>query len=214
MLWGILNAVISARYISRKVSENCFVLLEQRLGNELTGFSWQFVHRHPSTASPAICIQALGPPLRCPLSLALRTRRSLASVDWCEKRKEKKKRSVSWGGEIRVSSTALKARESPCWVDGETESSLVWGSKPKLLSGKSRVCLLLRSSAFLIVVPFSLCCLLVSQNLSFPPGSICPSVRPIWLRWRALSRREESGVERGMERQLEPSQTRRNKLPL
>lgn len=39
MLWGILNSVISARYISRKVSGNCFVLLEQRLGNELTWFS-------------------------------------------------------------------------------------------------------------------------------------------------------------------------------
>lgn len=56
MLWGILNSVISARYISRKVSGNCFVLLEQRLGNELTWFSWRFARRHPSAASPAICI--------------------------------------------------------------------------------------------------------------------------------------------------------------
>lgn len=63
MLWGILNAVISARYISRKVSENCFVLLEQRLGNELTGFSWQSFSRllgHLYT----VC----GPPLHARLS--------------------------------------------------------------------------------------------------------------------------------------------------
>lgn len=56
MLWGILNSVISARYIWRKVSENCFVLLEQRLSDELTWLSRRFVRCHPSVASPAICI--------------------------------------------------------------------------------------------------------------------------------------------------------------
>lgn len=35
MLGGILNSLISARYISTKVSGNCFVLLEQRVGGAL-----------------------------------------------------------------------------------------------------------------------------------------------------------------------------------
>lgn len=56
MLWGILNSVISARYTWRKVSGNCFVLLEQRLSNELTWLSRRFVRCHPPAASPAICI--------------------------------------------------------------------------------------------------------------------------------------------------------------
>lgn len=49
---------------------------------------------------------------------------------------------------------------------------------------------------------------------SLPP-CLNPSIRPpIWLRWGAVGRGEESRVERRMERQLEPSQTRRDKLPL
>lgn len=48
MLWGILNSVISARCIRRKVSGNCFVLLEQRLkGDELTRLPGPAVGRLP-----------------------------------------------------------------------------------------------------------------------------------------------------------------------
>lgn len=91
MLWGILNSVISARYISRKVSGNCFVLLEQRLGNELTWFSWRFVHCHPSAASLAICIH---------LSVLLSLRPSLTHFESTALSRKcwlVWKRSVSWG---------------------------------------------------------------------------------------------------------------------
>ncbi len=94
MLWGILNSVISARYISRKVSGNCFVLLEQRLSNELTWFSWRFVRCHPSAASPAICTH-LSILLPAPVSHSLELRFSRKCwLAW--------KISVSWGKKLGI----------------------------------------------------------------------------------------------------------------
>lgn len=67
MLWGILNSVISACYIWRKVSGNCFVLLEPRkkkkerkkksLKCAHVAFSttWRFVSR-PSARSPRVLL--------------------------------------------------------------------------------------------------------------------------------------------------------------
>lgn len=58
MLWGILNSVISACYIWRKVSGNCFVLLEQKKKEKLLKWAhvalsttWWFASR-PSARSP------------------------------------------------------------------------------------------------------------------------------------------------------------------
>lgn len=60
MLWGILNSVIFACYIWRKVSGNCFVLLEPKkrnFWNELTWLSttWRFASR-PSARSPRVLL--------------------------------------------------------------------------------------------------------------------------------------------------------------
>lgn len=76
MLWGILNSVISARYIRRKVSGNCFVLLEQRLSDELARLSGRFFGRRPAgrlpghlyTYSESSCLRLFSPSLRLPFS--------------------------------------------------------------------------------------------------------------------------------------------------
>lgn len=56
MLWGILNSVISACYIWRKVSGNCFVLLEQKKKKEKL-LKW-VRDDHLAVRFPAICTQA------------------------------------------------------------------------------------------------------------------------------------------------------------
>lgn len=76
MLWGILNSVISARYIRRKVSGNCFVLLEQRLSDELARLSGRFFGRRPAgrlpghlyTYSESSCLRPFPPSPRQPFS--------------------------------------------------------------------------------------------------------------------------------------------------
>lgn len=65
MLWGILNSVISARYIRRKVSGNCFVLLEQRLGgDELTRLRGPAAGRLLPPAGHLYAEPPSGPPCR------------------------------------------------------------------------------------------------------------------------------------------------------
>lgn len=60
MLWGILNSVIFACYIWRKVSGNCFVLLEPKKKKLL---KWAHVALdHLAVRFPAICTQSPSPP--------------------------------------------------------------------------------------------------------------------------------------------------------
>lgn len=64
MLWGILNSVISACYIWRKVSGNCFVLLEQegKKNKKTFEMSSRGSLDHLTVRFPAICTQSPSPP--------------------------------------------------------------------------------------------------------------------------------------------------------
>lgn len=109
MLWGILNSVISARYIWRKVSGNCFVLLEQRLSDELTWFSWRFAHRHHSAASPAICMRLRRSASRAPcFSEATSLQQVLIGV----------KNNCIMGVKTRQLQTVASCRKGICRVPG------------------------------------------------------------------------------------------------
>lgn len=203
MLWGILNTVISARYISRKVSENCFVLLEQRLGRELTWSSWRFFQCHPSTASPAICTQP------CP---SLCTRRSLVeSAALSQVLISAKKICIK--GRISYSVALYSRHQSPL---------LIWQQCKKNLKRRG-ACVIFRCFILCLLLWFSvtlfLSCWLLNDFFSLmlssscAPASISPYIHPSgWGEVRQAGGRVE--WSEGMERQLEPSQTRRDKLPL
>lgn len=87
MLWGILNSVISACYIWRKVSGNCFVLLEPPKKRETFERSSRDSLDHLAVRFPAICTQSPSPSLGAHAWLSDVFSQALISV----------KKSVSWG---------------------------------------------------------------------------------------------------------------------
>lgn len=90
MLWGILNSVISACYIWRKVSGNCFVLLEPPTKKETFKMSSCDALDHLVVRFPAICIRSPSPSPGAHAWLSEVFSPALISV-------KKKKKSVSQG---------------------------------------------------------------------------------------------------------------------
>lgn len=217
MLWGILNSVISACYIWRKVSGNCFVLLGKKKKKKkllkwahvALSTAWRFTSR-PSACSPRVLLLLVP----TPDSQKFSHKRWLV---WRNKCHGDKKR--LWHQPLDDLVATYKETVIIC-----TNNRLVWviGLWASSVAGcRAALCFYLiisLTALWLLFLREAILDYTESLLLVFVPSSVpafsCPSIRPpIWPGWGETGRAER-GIERGMERQLEPSQTRRDKLPL
>lgn len=205
MLWGILNSVISACYIWRKVSGNCFVLLEpcKKKVKEKKNFETRSRGSldHLAVRFPAICTQSPSPPPGAHAWLSEVFSQALISV----------KNSVCHGDKKRLwhqpspSVIRLPHRKQQWWLS--VRATDLCG-----LLVRERLLLLVAQCVYLIISLKAFCLLFLHEaSLDWTatlllfvlvPYSIlsfsCPSIRPpIWLGWGETGRVERCGARDG-----------------